>query len=224
MAACSNMTKKLGIGCTVSLNALMVDGNRHVRRLAAFTSTASRNSPAATAPISTATNVDFDELMNRQKWYNKEEKIAFAVLQRRRGTLAPPASIKPNWKKLDPLLEPQRSRRNRTRRRPQSQRTEWQSLAKKMPEQEADVRKHNFKEVAFGTHRRSWPAPNPNRCIECKKPKCVDGCPVGRRHPPLHALGSRRQIPRSRQSPQRNQTCFPPSAAASCPSGKPNAK
>ena len=46
-----------------------------------------------------------------------------------------------------------------------------------MPEQEAAVRKSNFKEVPFG-YSPETAMIEASRCIMCKKPKCIDGCPV----------------------------------------------
>ncbi|MBU0518163.1 NADPH-dependent glutamate synthase [bacterium] len=46
-----------------------------------------------------------------------------------------------------------------------------------MPEQEADVRRHNFKEVPFG-FTPELAQREASRCLFCKKPKCVAGCPV----------------------------------------------
>ncbi|MGQ9600264.1 MAG: NADPH-dependent glutamate synthase [Anaerolineae bacterium] len=47
----------------------------------------------------------------------------------------------------------------------------------KMPTQEAGVRVHNFDEVALG-----YPAEiamrEAARCLQCKRPKCIEGCPV----------------------------------------------
>jgi glutamate synthase (NADPH/NADH) small chain len=47
-----------------------------------------------------------------------------------------------------------------------------------MPEQDPQVRVRNFDEVPLGylpEHAQAEAA----RCLQCKKPKCVDGCPVG---------------------------------------------
>ncbi|MBZ0265816.1 NADPH-dependent glutamate synthase [bacterium] len=46
-----------------------------------------------------------------------------------------------------------------------------------MPEQDPQVRAHNFKEVPFG-YSIETAMLEASRCIMCKKPKCVDGCPV----------------------------------------------
>lgn len=47
-----------------------------------------------------------------------------------------------------------------------------------MPCQEAKVRAKNFNEVALGYTAETAIA-EANRCIQCKKAKCVEGCPVG---------------------------------------------
>lgn len=47
-----------------------------------------------------------------------------------------------------------------------------------MPEQPAAERRHNFKEVPLGFSPEAAKA-EASRCIQCKKPGCVSGCPVG---------------------------------------------
>ncbi|MGD9161691.1 MAG: NADPH-dependent glutamate synthase [Desulfobacteraceae bacterium] len=46
-----------------------------------------------------------------------------------------------------------------------------------MPEQEAEVRRRNFKEVPLG-YTEEMALAEASRCIQCKKPSCVQGCPV----------------------------------------------
>ena len=46
-----------------------------------------------------------------------------------------------------------------------------------MPEQEAEVRRRNFEEVPFG-YTEEAAVKEASRCIQCKKPSCVQGCPV----------------------------------------------
>ena len=46
-----------------------------------------------------------------------------------------------------------------------------------MPEQDPNVRNHNFKEVALG-YTAEMAVEEAKRCLQCKKPKCVEGCPV----------------------------------------------
>ncbi len=47
----------------------------------------------------------------------------------------------------------------------------------KMPEQDPDVRRRNFIEVPLGLTPEMAIA-EAKRCLQCKKPACVDGCPV----------------------------------------------
>lgn len=46
-----------------------------------------------------------------------------------------------------------------------------------MPEQPADVRRHNFEEVALG-YDETTAIEEAKRCLNCPKPRCVEGCPV----------------------------------------------
>ena len=51
-----------------------------------------------------------------------------------------------------------------------------------MPTQDAKERATNFKEVALG-YTMEMAVEEANRCIQCKRPFCVQGCPVGVRIP-----------------------------------------
>jgi len=46
-----------------------------------------------------------------------------------------------------------------------------------MPEQDPKERVHNFNEVPFG-YTKEIALAEASRCIQCKKPSCVEGCPV----------------------------------------------
>lgn len=46
-----------------------------------------------------------------------------------------------------------------------------------MPCQDAQVRRHNFSEVALG-YTEEQAVGEAGRCLQCKKPRCQDGCPV----------------------------------------------
>ncbi len=47
-----------------------------------------------------------------------------------------------------------------------------------MPEQPPEERIHNFKEVPYGFSAETAML-EASRCIKCKNPSCIDGCPVG---------------------------------------------
>lgn len=51
-----------------------------------------------------------------------------------------------------------------------------------MPAQEAKIRAANFDEVALG-YSMETAKQEAERCLQCKKPQCVEGCPVGVRIP-----------------------------------------
>ena len=51
-----------------------------------------------------------------------------------------------------------------------------------MPEQDPQVRARNFKEVTLG-YTAEMAMEEANRCLGCKNPKCVEGCPVNVRIP-----------------------------------------
>lgn len=56
-----------------------------------------------------------------------------------------------------------------------------------MPEQAPDVRNKNFEEVALG-YTEEMAVAEAKRCLNCKKPLCVQGCPVNVKIPEFIAL------------------------------------
>ena len=48
----------------------------------------------------------------------------------------------------------------------------------KKPEQDPGLRVRNFQEVSYG-YDSELAVAEASRCLQCKKPTCVDGCPVG---------------------------------------------
>ncbi len=51
-----------------------------------------------------------------------------------------------------------------------------------MPRQDAEIRRVNFNEVALG-YTKEQAMIEAERCLQCKKPKCIEGCPVEVRIP-----------------------------------------
>ena len=51
-----------------------------------------------------------------------------------------------------------------------------------LPEQDPQVRARNFKEVALG-YTPEMAIEEAKLCLNCKNPKCVEGCPVNVRIP-----------------------------------------
>ena len=61
---------------------------------------------------------------------------------------------------------------------PLTQRERTKIPRQKMPEQDPIVRRGNFNEVALGLTEELMLA-EANRCLQCERPHCVEGCPVG---------------------------------------------
>ena len=81
-----------------------------------------------------------------------------------------------------------------------------------MPEQDPKVRARNFEEVALG-YTAEQAMEEAGRCLGCKKPKCVEGCPVNVRIPEF--------IPRSLRATSRPPTKSSPlpTPCPPCPAG-----
>ena len=179
MAAVSNMTKPLEIGCTVSLNSLMVDGTG---MCGGCRVSVDGNSKFACydGPDFDGHVVDFDELMNRQNWYAEQEKHSFAVYKGEEEACSP---LCPRDSKLldeiDRVWNADVPEGLDLSKKSEFKAKQRMSIPRQtMPEQDPEVRKHNFGEVALGLVDDQADAESA-RCLDCKKPKCIDGCPVG---------------------------------------------
>ena len=60
-----------------------------------------------------------------------------------------------------------------------------------MPEQEPNVRNHNFQEVSLG-YTKEMAMEEAARCLNCKHKPCVGGCPVNIRIPEFIAKVDRK--------------------------------
>ena len=66
----------------------------------------------------------------------------------------------------------------------------------KMPEQPAQVRRRNFNEVPLG-YQEELAVNEAERCLQCKNPSCVEGCPVGVDIPGFIAYVKQREFTKS---------------------------
>jgi len=66
----------------------------------------------------------------------------------------------------------------------------------KMPEQPAQVRRRNFNEVPLG-YEEDLAVKEAERCLQCKSPGCVNGCPVGIDIPGFISLIKQRDFTKS---------------------------
>ena len=155
MNACVETTRPFGVKTMVSLNAIMVDGTGMCGSCRVTVGDEVKFA-CVDGPDFDGHQVDFKELMLRQKRFKGEESEANAdyahvchvdeVLFTQKKT---------NYKKYKDLAP----------------------KATKMPERDAHERAQNFKEVNLGYSMADAIA-EAERCIMCSKPACVEGCPV----------------------------------------------
>jgi len=156
MNACVETTRPSGVKTMVSLNAIMVDGTGMCGSCRVTVGDEIRFA-CVDGPDFDGHQVDFKELMLRQKRFKGEESKAsddYAHVCRVEKQLFDEG--KRNYKKYKDLPP----------------------HAVKMPERDALERSRNFKEVNLGYSMADALA-EAERCIQCSKPTCIEGCPVG---------------------------------------------
>jgi len=178
MKACCETTRPFGVPTVVSLNSIMVDGTGMCGSCRVTVGGQMKFACVDGADFD-GHLVNFDELTLRQKRFQREEK---AALDRYRDESAKLASfqtvveetggqLRSTCKLPEPLpLAPGPRLPKNLRSIPQERMP--------MPHQPAEERRHNFKEVALGLDLEAA-LHEADRCLRCKKPRCVPGCPVG---------------------------------------------
>jgi glutamate synthase (NADPH/NADH) small chain len=140
--------------------------------------------------------VNFDELALRQKRFEREEK---ASLERFRSESAKLAGMRGRngggVAMPAPADLPEPVVAGPEARLPKNIKTIPPERAP-MPQQSPEERRHNFKEVALGLDL-AGALHEAERCIRCKKPRCVPGCPVGIDIPGFIAALAQKDIKRS---------------------------
>jgi glutamate synthase (NADPH/NADH) small chain len=184
MKACSELTRPYGIRTMVSLNSIMVDGTGMCGSCR-VTVGGKMKFACVDGPDFDGHLVNFDELMLRQKRFECEEKECLQRFEAERKRLAalgqggsnpavPVGRKRPGLENLAAVPEvvpPPATRVVKNMRTIAPKRTP-------MPEQDPHVRSKNFEEVAQG-YTVEMALAEADRCLQCKKPKCVPGCPVG---------------------------------------------
>jgi homotetrameric NADPH-dependent glutamate synthase len=155
MAACAETTRRYQVRTMVSLNAIMVDGTGMCGSCR-VTVGGEVKFACVDGHDFDGHAVDFRELMARQRRFKGEESRANAdyahVCNLERQLFE---EGKRSYKKLAELAPRQ----------------------VRMPERDASERARNFKEVNLGYTMQHAMA-EAERCIQCKKPTCISGCPV----------------------------------------------
>ncbi len=184
MKACAELTRPSGIRTMVSLNSIMVDGTGMCGSCRVTVGDKMKFA-CVDGPDFDGHLVNFDELMLRQKRFECEEKECMTRYEEERKRLAElgqggsnPAIVtgrkRPTIEDLSAMPEsepPSAQRVVKNIRTIAPKRT-------KMPEQDPQVRSKNFEEVAQG-YTLDMALAEADRCLQCKKPRCVPGCPVG---------------------------------------------
>ena len=184
MKACAEVTRPYGIRTTVSLNSIMVDGTGMCGSCR-VTIDGRMRFACIDGPDFDGHAVNFDELMLRQKRFEYEEHESMGRYRAERDKLAAlgpggvdtakaPSRRRPAIAEVPApspeLLPPDPARPVKSIRTVAPHRTP-------MPEQAPEVRVSNFEEVALG-FTLDMALHEADRCLYCKKPRCVPGCPV----------------------------------------------
>jgi len=146
----SAMTKKLGIPTMASLNSMMIDGTGMCGACRVSVGGQTKFT-CVDGPEFDAHEVDFEEAMRRQQAFKKEEQEE--------------KKHEPHTCRLDTAVN--------------TEKMEAKDRFTRIPVRNQDPveRSHNFEEVCLGYDEEEAVA-EAMRCLECKNPACVAGCPV----------------------------------------------
>jgi homotetrameric NADPH-dependent glutamate synthase len=156
MRACVETTRPFGVKTMVSLNTIMVDGTGMCGSCR-VTVGGEVKFACVDGPDFDGHQVDFVELLARQKRFRPEEEVAnksFDHVCNLEKALV--VEGKRNYKKYSAVNPHQTP----------------------MPERDAQERAANFKEVNLG-YSVADAYKEAERCVQCVEPTCIAGCPVG---------------------------------------------
>ncbi len=161
MAAVSDVTRPFGVRTIVSLNPIMVDGTGMCGGCR-VTVGGETKFACVDGPEFDGHQVDFKELARRLSQYDDDFR-------------------KRNLPEYEPAHSCDREHTRLQEAMLEAGRTAGKAAdipRQPMPEQPAEGRIRNFEEVPLGL-RPEQAVVEAQRCLQCKKPQCVDGCPVG---------------------------------------------
>jgi glutamate synthase (NADPH) small chain len=196
MKACSEVTRPFGVPTIVSLNSIMVDGTGMCGSCRVTVGGKMKFACVDGADFD-GHLVNFDELSLRQKRFEREERAAMERFGSEAAKLASLFVPEPTRGPASECILPDAVPMPPGPRIPKNLKTIPPERAP-MPHQPADVRCHNFDEVALGLDL-DGALHEAERCIRCKKPRCVPGCPVGIDIPGFIAALQHRDIKKSYQ-------------------------
>jgi glutamate synthase (NADPH/NADH) small chain len=161
MAAVANVTRPFGVKTIVSLNPIMVDGTGMCGGCRVSVGGQTKFA-CVDGPEFDGHQVDFRELAQRLRQYGDDPKTR----------------LLPSYETAHGCDERHTSLQNAMLEAGQAAKKAAEIPRQPMPEQPAVGRVRNFEEVPFGL-RPEQAVVEARRCLQCKKPKCVEGCPVG---------------------------------------------
>jgi glutamate synthase (NADPH) small chain len=169
MRAVAELTRPLGIRTIVSLNPIMIDGTGMCGGCRVSVGGGTRFA-CVDGPDFDGHAVDFDQLAHRLGTYQAQEGQALAAhhgpCRLDEAPSRPQAGLSPVAGATRPGPVARLSARERL------------SIPRQaMPEQEAAGRARNFEEVNFGFTEK-LALLEAQRCLQCKEPRCMAGCPV----------------------------------------------
>lgn len=151
MKLVTEVAQKYGIKCTVSLNSMMVDGTGMCGACRVTVGGKTRFT-CVNGPEFDGSMIDFDEAMKRQAMYStvegKKQIEASEKQENHQCHIGGIVEDKPDKKRAVPLRE-----------------------------RRVEERITNFEEVCFG-YNAEEAIIEAQRCLQCKKPMCIEGCPV----------------------------------------------
>ena len=197
MKACSETTRPFGVPTIVSLNSIMVDGTGMCGSCRVTVGGKMKFACVDGADFD-GHLVNFDELALRQKRFEREEKASLERFRTESAKLAGMRGRNGGGAAMPAPVElPEPVAAGPEARLPKNIKTIPPERAP-MPHQSPEERRHNFKEVALGLDLEGA-LHEAERCIRCKKPRCVPGCPVGIDIPGFIAALAQKDIKRSYQ-------------------------
>jgi homotetrameric NADPH-dependent glutamate synthase len=197
MKACCEVTRPFGIPTVVSLNSIMVDGTGMCGSCRVTVGGKMKFACVDGADFD-GHLVNFDELSLRQKRFEREEKAALERFRSESATLASlQAKAGTNGNIASTCELPEPSPVPPGPRLPKNIKTIPPERSP-MPHQPPEERIHNFNEVALGLDLAAA-LNEAERCLRCKKPRCVPGCPVGIDIPGFIAALQQKDVKRSYQ-------------------------
>lgn len=197
MKACCETTRPFGVPTVVSLNSIMVDGTGMCGSCRVTVGGKMKFACVDGADFD-GHLVNFDELQLRQKRFEREEKAALERFRDESAKLAGmQASPEMNGNCASTCELPTPEAPPPGPRVPKNIKTIPPERSP-MPHQPPEERVHNFNEVALGLDLAAA-LHEAERCLRCKKPRCVPGCPVGIDIPGFIAALQQKDIKRSYQ-------------------------